>query len=96
VKPIDTISTATTTTTVEEPKALGQGVIISDIGLILVDTSILNEKDVYKVILNKVDYDATLLKKFTNGFAILKISKKGTVEEKKEETKTTDKVDTTL
>ncbi len=95
-KPVDTTTITTPIATVEEPKALGQGVIISDIGLILVDTSILNEKEVYKVILNKVDYDATLLKRFTNGFAILKISKKGTVEDKKEEEKVPEKFDTTL
>lgn len=61
---------------VEEPKPLGQGVIISDVGLVLIDSSILTDKEVYKVILNKVDFDATLLKKFGNGFAILKISPK--------------------
>jgi hypothetical protein len=59
-----------------EPKALGQGIIISDVGLVLVDSSILSDKNVYKVILNKVDFDATILKKFNNGFAILKISQK--------------------
>jgi len=58
------------------PKALGQGVIISDIGLVLVDSSILTDRDVYGVILNKIDFDATVLKKFANGFSILKISVK--------------------
>ncbi len=67
-------------TTMETPKALGQGIIISDVGLILVDSNILTDKDVYKVILNKVDFDATVLKKFGNGFAILKISQKKPVE----------------
>ena len=57
-------------------KELGQGVIISDVGLILVDSSILNESQVYKVILNKTDFDATFLKKFSNGFTILKITEK--------------------
>ena len=59
-----------------EPKALGQGIIISDMGLILVDSSILTDKDVYKVILNKVDFDATIIKKFSNGFYVLKITQK--------------------
>lgn len=63
-------------TLAEEPKALGQGIIISDMGLILVDSSILTDKEVYKVILNKIDFDATILKKFVNGFTILKITAK--------------------
>lgn len=74
------------TPSLEEPKPLGQGVIISDMGLILVDSNILTEKEVYKVILNKTDFDATVLKKFSNGFAILKISQK----KKAEDTKTED------
>lgn len=64
------------TTPSEQPKALGQGIIISDVGLILVDTSILTDKDVYKVVLNIVDFNATIIKKFTNGFSILKITEK--------------------
>jgi hypothetical protein len=64
----------------ETPKPLGQGIIISDVGLILVDTSILFDKEVYKVVLNKVDFDATVLKKFANGFSILKITQKKPVE----------------
>ncbi len=62
-----------------EPKALGQGIIISDMGLVLVDSSILTDKDVYKVILNKVDFDATVIKKFANGFSVLKITQKKAV-----------------
>lgn len=57
-------------------KELGQGIIISDVGLVLVDSSILNDSLVYKVILNKIDFDATILKKFTNGFTVLKITEK--------------------
>ena len=75
--------TTTPATPGEGPKALGQGIIISDIGLILVDSSILTDKELYKVILDKVDFDATVLKKFTNGFTILKISKKKVEEPKK-------------
>ena len=57
------------------PVAIGQGVIISDIGLILVDSSILTaDQTLYKVILNKIDFNASVLKKFSNGFTILKIS----------------------
>ena len=72
-------------TPAEEPKALGQGIIISDVGLVLVDSSILTDKDVYKVVLNKIDFDATIIKKFSNGFTILKITKKK-VEEKPKDT----------
>lgn len=68
--------------TPEAPKALGQGVIISDVGLILVDSTILTDKEIYKVVLNKVDFDATVLKKFGNGFAILKISQKNSTKDK--------------
>lgn len=67
----------------EEPKPLGQGIIISDVGLILVDSSILTEKEIYKVILSKTDFDATVIKKFSNGFAILKISQKKKVDDTK-------------
>jgi hypothetical protein len=74
--PSDTNKTTDTTTPAKEPKALGQGIIISDVGLILVDSSILTDKETYKVILNKTDFDATILKKFSNGFSILKITPK--------------------
>jgi hypothetical protein len=57
-----------------DPNLVGQGVIISDIGLILVDSSIITETNSYKVILNKTDFKASVLKKFGNGFTILKIS----------------------
>jgi len=66
----------------ETPKELGQGVIISDIGLILVDSSILIDKDKYKVVLNKTDFEASILKKFSNGFTILKITTKTPTPEK--------------
>jgi hypothetical protein len=72
-----------------ELKELGQGVIISDIGLILVDSSILGESQTYKVILNKVDFNADVLKKFNNGFSILKISEKKSVVTTPENTKDT-------
>jgi hypothetical protein len=61
-------------TTIEAPKAIGQGIIISDVGLILVDSSLINDTDSYKVILDKTDFNAFVLKKFSNGFTILKIS----------------------
>lgn len=86
-------STETTITppapTTETMKALGQGIIISDVGLVLVDSNILNESLVYKVVLNKIDFDATILKKFSNGFTILKLSEKKTLPATKVETDTT-------
>jgi len=57
-----------------EPVAIGQGIIVSDIGLILVDSNIIKEGESYKVILNKIEFNASMLKKFDNGFTILKIS----------------------
>ena len=74
--PATEVATTNTTTPTEEPKALGEGIIISNMGLVLVDSSILTEAQVYKVILDKTDFDATVLKKFGNGFTILQISQK--------------------
>lgn len=54
--------------------AIGHGVIISDIGLILVDSGLIKDQEFYKIILNKVAFDVSVLKKFDNGFTILKIS----------------------
>ena len=73
--PAQTTATVATTVTTEA-KPLGQGVIISDMGLILVDSSILTDSKMYRVILNKINFDATILKKFGNGFSILKITAK--------------------
>ncbi len=59
---------------IEPAKSLGQGVIISDSGLILVEGSVLlNGEDSYKIMLGKDIFDAKILKKFNNGFAILQI-----------------------
>jgi len=82
------ISATTGEPVVEEPKELGQGIIISDVGLILIDSSVLTDQEVYKVILNKVDFDATVIKKFSNGFAILKITQKKVEEKPKDTTPT--------
>ncbi len=61
-----------------EVKEIGQGILISDSGLLLIESNILTDAPKYKVVLNKIDFDATVLKKFENGFAILKISEKVT------------------
>lgn len=56
---------------------LGQGVVISDSGLILIESSMLTEKeDMYKVMLAKDLFDAKILKSFGNGFVILQIQQK--------------------
>ena len=57
-----------------EPVAIGQGIIISDVGLILVDSSLIKENESYKVILDKTDFDVSVFKKYDNGFTVLKIS----------------------
>ncbi len=82
----DVASTQIPNTTIELPKALGQGIIISDMGLVLVDSNILTDASVYNVILNKVDFDATLIKKFNNGFSVLKITKKKIIKDTTTET----------
>jgi len=75
----DTSSVATDTNNIDgssvaPPVAIGQGIIISDIGLILVDSNIIKENELYKVVLDKTDFSVTFLKKFDNGFTVLKIS----------------------
>lgn len=77
-----------TTKTNETPKELGQGIIISDIGLILVDSNILTDKEKYRVVLDKTDFEASVLKKFNNGFTVLKIDTKTTTPEKTTNTDT--------
>ena len=86
--PVYSKATTSTTTPVdptkiaEQSKELGQGIIISDVGLIMVDSSILTDSQDYKIVLNKIDFDATILKKFNNGFSILKITSKVTSDKK--------------
>jgi len=53
---------------------IGQGIIISEAGLILVDSNILDRGDLYKVILDKTEFNASILKSFGNGFTVLRIS----------------------
>lgn len=57
---------------------IGQGVVISEVGLVLVDSSILTSgvKN-YQVMLGKDLYLSEVLKRFSNGFVILKILPKG-------------------
>jgi hypothetical protein len=72
--PTDAVTTSGAITIPVEPTAIGQGIIISDIGLILIDSSLINDTDSYKVVLDKKDFDISVLKKFNNGFTVLKIS----------------------
>lgn len=82
-------------------KEIGQGVIISDVGLIMVDSSILSGVDSYIITLNKIHFNASVLKTFTNGFSILKIIPEEVIDEKnvdlKEEVPSSDTtVDSTI
>ena len=74
----DTTSLTTDTidenTNTNEPPAIGQGIIISDVGLVLIDSNLIKEDESYKIILNKTEFGVSILKKFDNGFTILKIS----------------------
>ena len=65
-------------------KFLGEGIIISDVGLVLVESNILDGYQKYKIILNNTDFEVSILKKFGNGFTILKILSKQELEKKKE------------
>ncbi len=73
-------STATTTGTTNglniSEKPLGQGVIVSDVGLILVDSGVLTEATDYSVSLGDQLFEAKVLKKFSNGFSIIVITPK--------------------
>lgn len=73
---------------VKAPEAIGQGVIISDVGLILVDSSLITDLDSYKVLLDKTEFSLVVLKKFNNGFTVMKITPM------KVETETVDKIET--
>lgn len=57
-----------------EEKLLGDGILVSDVGLVLADNSIIeNGEDDYLVELGSVKFNSIVLKKFENGFIILKI-----------------------
>ncbi len=77
------------------PSPIGQGIIISDVGLILVDSNLINDIDSYKVVLDKTDFNVSILKKFNNGFTVLKITEKSSVVKSPEVTTNTDAVSNT-
>ena len=58
----------------DKEESIGQGIIISESGLILVDSRIVRDGDVYKVVLGGKLFNASRLKDFDNGFTVLKIS----------------------
>lgn len=72
----------------ENKKEIGQGVIISDEGLILVDSNMIDVKEKYEVLLGEKRYGVYVLKNFDNGFMILKIG-----EDKTEITPTEENLD---
>ena len=64
-----------------EKSEVGQGVIISDTGLILASSNIVREKERYQVLLGKEMFDVYILKKFDNGFVVLKIGEETETED---------------
>ncbi|MDD3662873.1 MAG: hypothetical protein PHT84_03340 [Candidatus Pacebacteria bacterium] len=66
---------------VNSPQSIGQGVLLSDAGLILVDSNIINNTAKYKVVLDKTEFGVSILTKFSNGFTILKINQKEKIED---------------
>jgi len=69
-------STEEDNSSVDLPEPIGQGVLLSDAGLILVDSNIINNTDKYKVVLNDTEFRVSILTKFSNGFTVLKINQK--------------------
>lgn len=70
-------------------KEIGQGVIISDEGLVLVNSNTVEAKEKYEVYLGEKMYGVYVLKNFDNGFTILKIGEEqipDISEEEKDET----------
>jgi hypothetical protein len=68
------LDTTVSDTAKAESTAIGQGIIISDIGLVLVDSILIKDSESYKVVLDKTDFNVSVLKKYDNGFTVLKIS----------------------
>ena len=68
----------------KESKSIGQGLVISDNGLVLVDSSLLNKENLYTTNIGGKDFNLTILKKFDNGLSVVKmtnISEKNTDKE---------------
>ncbi|MBP6931239.1 MAG: hypothetical protein KBD48_03360 [Candidatus Pacebacteria bacterium] len=77
---IVTPSDTDTNVVVDGVRPFGQGVIISDSGLILVESSVLfASENEYKIVLGKDLFDAKVLKNFGNGFVVLQIQSKSKI-----------------
>ena len=76
---------ATSEEQAKESVLVGQGVIISDTGIILVDSTLVDNDENYEIELGKEKFDISLLKKFNNGFTILEIGKEDGQENQAEE-----------
>lgn len=86
-KKIET-ATAEEGSSFDNDKEVGQGVIISDEGLVLVNSNTVEAKEKYEVYLGGKMYGVYVLKKFDNGFSILKIGEEkipDVLEEEKDE-----------
>lgn len=75
-----------------EKKLLGEGIVISEAGIVMIESSLLTTEGPYIVTLNKQDFTGTVVKKFTNGTTLIQITEKGMTatpkpEEKKDEVK---------
>ncbi|MCX6756029.1 MAG: hypothetical protein NTX85_01680 [Candidatus Nomurabacteria bacterium] len=76
---------------VDPMKPTTEGVIISDSGLILVDSANLDkEENIYKVVLGKELFDTQIIKRFSNGFVIMQIKSKTKVIDTTADTKKID------
>lgn len=73
-----------------ESKSIGSGVLISDSGLIMVDSKVLGQDDeIFKVILNNIEFEAKIIHKFSNDLIILQLQSKNS-DSKIENTKDSD------
>lgn len=68
----------------QEKKLLGEGVVVSDAGVVMVESSLLLSEGPYIVTLNSNDFTANVIKKFSNGITLLQIVEKGTTVPKTE------------
>ncbi len=82
------------TTKVNSP--IAEGVVISDTGIVMVDSSYLSSETNFDIKLNNEIFHATILKKFENGFTLLKIGTEEKLDSKEniEKTQTEDSTKT--
>lgn len=58
----------------KDVKNVGQGLIISDLGLILLDSSMIQSGNEYATEIGGKNFDLSLVKKFDNGLSVVKMS----------------------